>query len=156
LIISDNLVDKTDFDFSLEDDSNVQFSGQAFWLEYDTAMPVATRGLSSSKYIETLSNSCFTLCPPGFSKITHRVVEALVRGSIPIINANELELYNMNLRDNQNCIAVYNNDWTTALKRALSMPHEDLVKIHTHILSMKDEFLLPQSFSRRLRQKIGL
>lgn len=124
-----------------------------FWLEYD-ANTLKKKSLPAKKYIDLLTDSDFTLCPPGYISLTHRVIEALVRGSIPIINENELKLYDINLEDKVNCIAVKNNDWVTAVKEAFILKIDRLYQMRSNILNMKNDYLLPEATARRLRQKL--
>ncbi len=125
------------------------------WIEYGDE-PGEKRGVSPREYMNYLSESDFTLCPPGYAKITHRVIEALVRGSIPILHKEELRLYDMNLEDNLNCIAVHNRDWIGAIKRAMSLNQSEIRQMRYSILSMKDDYLAAESFSRRLITKMGI
>ncbi len=126
------------------------------WLEYGNMTPIEKGGLSTTDYINCLSNSDFTLCPLGYSKVTHRVVEALVRGSIPILNKDELHLYDMSLENGVNCIAVDKYNWNSSIDRILNIQENELIKMRSNILEMKDKYLLPTVFARRLRQKMGL
>jgi len=43
-----------------------------------------------------------------------------VRGSVTILT--EPDVYNLDLRDGENCILVNNGDWLEATRRALAMP----------------------------------
>ena len=63
------------------------------WHEFSDEKPNA---LKPVEFVDVLSNSDFTLCPPGYSLITHRLIESLLRGSIPILNEYELDIYNSN------------------------------------------------------------
>ena len=61
-----------------------------FWHEYSDASPI---GLDPAEFVRRLTDSDFTLCPRGYSRVTHRPVEALLRGSVPVIAADEIDLY---------------------------------------------------------------
>jgi Exostosin family len=65
-----------------------------------------------------LQESDFCLCPPGYEQKSHRVVECLLSGSIPIVHCPEE--YAIDLEDDVNCIVVRNDDWEQAVRRALS------------------------------------
>ena len=134
---------------------NSLFENQILWIEYGDD-PGEKRGVLAREYMNYLSESDFTLCPPGYAKITHRVIEALVRGSIPILHKEELRLYDMNLENNLNCIAVHNRDWIGAIKRAMSLNQSKIIQMRYNILSMKDDYLAAESFSRRLIKKMGI
>jgi len=77
------------------------------WIEYGDE-PRAKRGVAPQEYIKCLLSSDFTLSPPGYGRLTHRTVEALILGSIPILHEDELEIYDLGLKDGYNCIAVKN------------------------------------------------
>ena len=123
------------------------------WHGYDSNTSNSERGCSAIEYISLLSDSDFTLCPPGYIRLTHRVVEALVRGSIPILNQRELKLYDLNLEDEVNCIAVVNNNWVKAIDKALAIKPEQLLQMRCNILQMKAK-LLPEAAAEKLRAKI--
>ena len=57
-----------------------QLDYSLIWLEYDGKTPMNKRGVRPKEYINLLSECDFTLCPPGYISLTHRVIEALVRG----------------------------------------------------------------------------
>ncbi len=61
-----------------------------YWLEYSDDAPAA---LGPGEFVDVLSRSDFTLCPRGYSMVTHRPMEALLRGSIPVLSAHDLDLY---------------------------------------------------------------
>lgn len=132
------------------------FNERVMWFEYDHSLPVADRGLSAEEYIDCLSESDFTLCPPGYSKVTHRVIEALVRGSIPVLNEDELALYDIELNDGENCIAVSKGDWISGINRILTLSYPQLIEMRYNIMAMKEKYLLPETNARRLRYKMGL
>lgn len=138
---------------SFLDESNLKF--KVLWIDYGNRIS-ETRGVPPEKYIEYLSESDFTLCPPGYERVTHRVIEALVRGSIPVINEDELYLYDMNLQNEVNCIAVKNGDWIAAIQKILSIKDNQLIQMRYNILAMKEKYLLPEVAAKRLRQKMGL
>lgn len=113
------------FSFSEEVEANIpafynkNIDSEVMWVEYDHSTPFEKRGLPPQEYIDCLTQSDFTLCPPGYINLTHRLVEALVRGSIPILDSCELSLYDCGLQDSVNCIAVIGDDWISALNRSL-------------------------------------
>ncbi len=125
------------------------------WIEYGDE-PGTPRGVPPLKFMEYLVESDFTLCPLGYSKLTHRVIEALVKGSIPLLNEAELSLYDIDLKDGVNCIAVKDGNWDQALERAVRMPTSEIHKIRTQIKSMENSFLSEEAFSNSLRRKMGL
>lgn len=125
------------------------------WIEYGDD-PGEQRGVEASTYIDLLSESDFTLSPPGYVKMTHRTIEALVRGSIPVLHEDELELYDIDLRDRINCLVVKNQDWVTAVETLIAMPQEEVVHLRSNILAMREQYLSDEAFSQRLQAKMGL
>src|SRR5262249_11331145 len=53
-----------------------------YWHEYSDAAP---NGVAPEEFVKVLTQSDFTLCPRGYSLVTHRPIEALLRGSIPVL-----------------------------------------------------------------------
>ncbi|WP_193855455.1 exostosin family protein, partial [cf. Phormidesmis sp. LEGE 11477] len=135
---------------SLEE--NEQFKEALVWIEYGNE-PDKPRGVTPQDFIYYLEESDFTLCPPGYSQVTHRVMEALIKGSIPILCENDLPLYDVELEDGVNCIAVRENSWDVAIETALRLEFEKVKKIRENILAMKNTFLSEKAFSTRLQIK---
>jgi len=63
---------------SNEKEGEVAQGKTMFWHEFSDAQPAA---LDVTEYLDVLTRSDFTLCPPGYSLVTHRPIEALLRGS---------------------------------------------------------------------------
>lgn len=132
-----------------------QDSDEYLWIEYGDD-PGEVRGVAPVEYIGYLSESDFTLCPPGYFRATHRVVEALVRGSIPVLHADELELYDLDLQNQVNCLTVDHKNWIQTVERLINMPHQEIVQIRSNILAMRAQHLTAASYSKKLSAKMGL
>lgn len=104
-----------------------------FWHEYSDAEPAAQ---PPSKFIEILTRSDFTLCPRGYSRVTHRPIEALLRGSIPVLAEDESDLYGIALKDAYNCIAVRHGNWPQSIERLVRFPEGAIATMRENILSM--------------------
>lgn len=105
-----------------------------FWCEYSDAAP---GGLPPARFVETLTQSDFTLCPRGYSRVTHRPLEALLRGSVPVLCADELGLYGIDLVDGKTCIAVGDGGWAAALDRIAALADDEIVAMRRHVLAMR-------------------
>jgi hypothetical protein len=123
------------------------------WHEYPDAAPV---GLHPREFLDLLSRSDFTLCPIGYSLVTHRPIEALLRGSIPVISANELDLYGIELKDGTNCIAVPDGNWPNAIQRLGRIEESEIIGMRTNIYSMFDDRLNYEALSKRMRIRFGV
>jgi hypothetical protein len=128
---------------------------ELIWLEYGDDLG-EKRGVPPTEYLDLLGESDFTLSPPGYGKMTHRTMEALIQGSIPILNEDELELYDINLQDSVNCIAVKDGNWQGAMQRAIDMPLSQVIQMRLNILTMKDAYLSDAACNKRLGSKMGL
>lgn len=124
-----------------------------FWHEYPDAKPV---GLAPMKFLEVLSTSDFTLCPPGYSLVTHRPMEALLRGSIPVLHADELDLYDIGLADGVNCIAVARDQWRATLDRLGAFELAELVAMRRNIHGMLERLVHYEGASRRMCARLGV
>ena len=115
--------------------------------------------LSLDKYLEMLTESDFTLCIPGTSW-THRPIESLVRGSIPILDAENMRMHDIPWKDGANCLVVRKprdkECWLAAILRALSLPDEVVLEMRHQIRSLRRDFLLPEAASKRLRNKMRI
>jgi hypothetical protein len=123
------------------------------WHAYTDANPAA---LSQQEFLRVLTDSDFTLSPPGYSLVTHRPVEALLRGSIPILHRSELDLYDMNLKDGVNCVAVEEGQWAQAMARVLAMSPVSIVAMrHAVRGDLLDRVSYP-TLSREICVRLGV
>lgn len=123
------------------------------WHVYSDAHPAA---LSPQEFLRTLTESDFTLSPPGYSLVTHRPVEALLRGSIPVLNEDELDLYDLDLADGVNCIAVPAGEWTDAMDRVIRMGEAEILAMRRNIQAMLTERVAYPALSRNICRRLGL
>jgi hypothetical protein len=124
-----------------------------FWHEYSDAAP---NGLDPAEFVRRLTDSDFTLCPRGYSLVTHRPVEALLRGSVPVLPADELDLYGIELTDGENCIAVHGDRWPDAIQRLASMTEADVARMRRNIAAMIAPSLSYDAVAQRLRARVGV
>lgn len=123
------------------------------WHAYSDAQPAA---LGPEDFLRVLSESDFTLAPPGYSRVTHRPVEALLRGSIPVLNADELDLYDLGLADGVNCIAVPSGGWPAAMERLLGMDAATITGMRRNIEAMLDTRVAYPALARDMSRRLGL
>jgi hypothetical protein len=124
-----------------------------FWHEYTNASPV---GLDPREFVDILSRSDFTLCPRGYSLVTHRPIEALLRGSIPVLAADEIDLYGIALRDRANCIGVPDGRWVETVNELASIDERELIRMRGNIRTMFDEYLSYDAMATRIRARLGV
>ncbi len=134
-------------------DSEAKPGKQWFWHEYTDAAP---GGLGPLEFVDLLTDSDFTLCPPGYSLVTHRPIEALLRGSIPVLNANELDIYAIGLADGVNCIAAPIGDWSTVIDRLLAMDQDRIAAMRRHIGEMHATLLDYPAGARNMCRRLGI
>ena len=124
-----------------------------YWHEYSDARPSA---LGLTDYLDILSDSDFTLCPPGYSLVTHRPLEAMLRGSIPVINSNELDLYDIGLKDGLNCISAAPDNWPSAMERIYHMKEDRILAMRQNLFEMIPDILDYSASSRQMRIRLGV
>ncbi len=124
-----------------------------FWHEFSDDAPAV---LSADEYLQVLTESDFTIAPPGYSLVTHRPLEAMLRGSIPVLHASELDIYDIGLEDGINCIAVPEGEWPAAMQRIFEFPEAEIVRMRKNIADMIDTRLDYSVASEKMRQRIGL
>jgi hypothetical protein len=125
----------------------------SYWHPYSDAQPAA---LSPQAFLEILTKSDFTLCPPGYSRVTHRPVEALLRGSIPVINADELDLYDLGLVDGLNAIAVPLGKWAATMERIAQMSEAEVVNMRRNIQAMLPATVMYPALARDMSRRLGV
>jgi len=128
-------------------------SVNTLWIEYGDGG--SKRGLKSTEYVKALSETDFCICPLGWGgNWTHRVIEALVCGAIPILE--DADRYNIGLTDMKTCIVVKNGDWGEAIERAYRLKPEEIVAMRSRVKMIKENYLIPEVAARRFRQSINL
>jgi hypothetical protein len=123
------------------------------WHLFTDAQPAP---LGPAEFLQVLSESDFTLAPPGYSLVTHRPVEALLRGSIPVLNENELDLYDLALEDGVNCIAVPAGGWFAAIERIIRMDESEITGMRRNIQSMVPERVAYPALARDIGMRLGV
>ncbi len=123
------------------------------WHVYSDAQPAA---LGPERFLRVLSESDFTLAPLGYSRVTHRPVEALLRGSVPVLDAAELDLYDLALVDGVNCIAVAKGRWRAAMERIVSMSEPEVVGMRHNIRAMLNDRVAYPALARAISRRLGV
>lgn len=141
------------FSSAIDRSGSVATAKQMYWHDYPDAAPI---GLEPREFMGVLSRSDFTMCPRGYSLVTHRPIEALLRGSIPVISAKELDLYDVELKDGTNCIAVHEEDWPNAIQRLARMEENEIVGMRRNIYATFESHLNYDALSRRMRARFGI
>lgn len=123
-----------------------QTDARALWIEYGD--DEHHKAFSPQEYIEALGRMAFCLCPAGWGgNWTHRVVESLCRGAIPILP--DPHLYGLGLQDSETCLTVRGDDWNAVISRALRLPDSKIRAMRTNVLALRDDILAPSAASRR-------
>lgn len=65
-----------------------------------------------------------SFCPPGYDRRSHRTIESLLQGTIPITDCPDV--YDLDLKDGENCIVVRRGRWMEAVDRALALSAQDI------------------------------
>jgi hypothetical protein len=125
---------------------------RVMWKAYSDEKPEA---LPECEFVEILTKSDFTLAPPGYSLITHRPIEAMLRGSIPILNESEAPIYEVGLRDGENCLLVRNDHWSDAVSRALQASQGEIKRMRQNILRIRNACLDYPTLSAAICRRLG-
>jgi len=127
---------------------------KTYWLDYGG---VETRkgptGLDPMQYLDVLSNTDFCISPPGWGdQYTHRTIEAIIRGSIPIIE--DPERYELEFRDHENCIIATATDWGAAVRATLDISEREVQRMRRNVLALRADRLLPQKAIDRFNSQL--
>lgn len=101
-----------------------------------------------------LGSADFSLCPPGYERKTHRVIESLLRGTIPIFDC-PIE-FDLGLKDGINCLVVKDGNWVKQVERALKMENKDVQVIRQSIQTLRAKYLTQNPAGRHWLRKCGL
>ena len=126
-------------------------SKSAVWVIYGDG--ARSKGLDPRQYMAVLSDMDFCISPPGWGRNwTHRTVEALVRGAIPVLE--DPELYDVGLKDGETCVLVRNGDWAEATRRALAIPDDEVIAMRCAALDLSQRNLTVERMAGRLRSQL--
>ncbi len=123
------------------------------WHEYSDAAAI---GLDPREFVNVLSDSDFTLCPRGYSLVTHRPIEAMLRGSIPVLAADELDLYGIELEDGENCLGVQGGRWREVVEKFARIGEPEIVRMRSNLHAMFEECLNYPAMAKRIRARVGV
>jgi hypothetical protein len=123
-----------------------------YWHEYPDTAPI---GIEPQEFLKVLTRSDFTLCPRGYSLVTHRPMEALLRGSIPVLSTDELDLYGIRLVDGENCVGVPVGRWPETLRRLACIEQREIIRMRGIIHAMFDEQLRYEADAKAMRLRLG-
>ena len=107
-----------------------------FEIVWHADRPGTTRERPLNEYLDTVNDSYFTLCLPGYTVTTHRVWEAIICGSIPVLNADLVPHYCLPLVHGQNCWLVQNGDWESALVALSVLNQEKIYEMQSAVKSL--------------------
>lgn len=111
------------------------------------------------KYPTALRNSDFSLCLNGYTW-TSRVAEAVVCGSVPILDTKFLKHYGLPLEDGVNCLIVKGDHprhtWREAVERAMSIPEEKLAEMRGNLRELRSKWLARSSYADRYLRLLEL
>src|SRR6266540_3294024 len=123
------------------------------WREYGGWETIEPRGLVPMEYMQALSDLDFCLSPPGWGlQWTHRTIEALVRGAIPVLE--DPQAHGLDLRDGENCIIAKSDDWGSAVRRALNYAEADVRRMRGNVVALRESQLLPHKAIDRFRSEL--
>jgi hypothetical protein len=122
------------------------------WHEYGDGATNEPRGIAPMEYVTALSEMDFCISPPGWSWYTHRTIEALVRGSIPIIE--DPQVYGLALRDNETCIIARADNWGATVRRALKISEADILRMRRNVIALRERQLLPKRVIEHFRSEL--
>jgi Exostosin family len=118
--------------------------------------PNTTRNRPLNEYLDTLCGSFFTLCLPGHTVITHRVLEALHCGSIPVMPAELVSHYGLPLVHGRNCWLIKKGDWKSVPAALMAIDHAKVLEMQSAAKKLaRGEASIP-ALERKCVQRLGL
>jgi len=101
-------------------------------------------------YINEIESAWFCLCLPGYTGTTNRVLEAVLRGSIPVIAEEVVKFHCLPLLDNTNSIFVKNGNWINAVNYIAVLATEKRLAMQEKVIEMARTQASLGSISKRL------
>ncbi len=110
--------------------------------------------IKQEQWPATLRNCNFCLCPPGGERKTHRVIESLLQGAIPILDCPDE--YDIGLKHGIHCLVVRDGDWGGAMRQAILCEMTKIVEMRRAIRELVQRHSNEQAMAERWLNKIGL
>jgi hypothetical protein len=141
-----------------EHDASIRFPADAqtnerlvMWLPTSPELP---NRIDLQQWPAMLRDCDFCLCPPGAERKTHRVIESLLQGAIPILDCPDD--YDIGLIDGVNCLVALHGDWSGAVQRALACERTKIVLMRRAIADLVHRHLNEQAMARRWLNVMGV
>jgi hypothetical protein len=117
-------------------------------------LPGQSQKIPMIKWGAILRNIDFCFCPPGYEQKSHRVIECLLQGAIPIVHCPQD--YDIDLQDGVNSIIVRHGDWQTAVARAMDCDLADIVRMRHGISKLVAAHLTHRAAAQRWLHFMGI
>jgi hypothetical protein len=137
-------------------EQEVSLGGKTIRMMWHSDRPNSTRNRPLNEYLDTLGNSFFTLCLPGYEVITHRALESIHCGSIPVLPAESISHYLIPLEHGRNCWAVKNNDWETAMAEVIALDRDKVFELQNAVKKLAGAEASIPSLEKRCLRMLGL
>jgi hypothetical protein len=125
-------------------EQSVSLDGKIVRILWHADRPGSTRDSPLNEYLDTLCHSFFTLCLPGHTAITHRALEAIHCGSIPVLCRESLPSYVLPLEHGRNCWLVRDNNWESAIEDLISLDREKVFEMQSAVKNLaRNEASIP-------------
>jgi hypothetical protein len=134
----------------------VNLGGKDVRVVWHADRPGSTRARPLNEYFDTLRHSFFTLCLPGCTVITHRVLEAIHCGSIPVLSKESAPEYLLPLEHGRNCLLVTNDDWASALGALSALDQKQVLEMQNAVKNLaRNEASIP-ALEKKYLHLLGL
>lgn len=116
--------------------------------------PGSQRPRPYADYLSELESSWFCLCLPGATGTTHRVLESILRGAVPVLQEEQVPFHGLPLRDGVNAIFVKGRNWEGAIRRIARTSNIERLAMQRAVLDLGRTTASLSSISQRLTQAI--
>jgi hypothetical protein len=109
---------------------------QSYWIVWHNDLPGGTRPRDYESYLKEIESAWFSLCLPGYTGTTNRMLESILRGAIPVLPAEQVKYTRLPLLDQINEIFVYKGDWIEALHRIALYSQEKCLSMQQRVVEL--------------------
>jgi hypothetical protein len=114
----------------------------------------STRERSYEAYIHDLDSAWFSLCLPGFTGTTNRVLESILRGSVPIIQEELVPFHRLPLLDGVNAIFVKGGQWVVAIHQISQINNLNRLIMQRNVFKLVESSASLSAISKRLLREL--
>jgi hypothetical protein len=140
------------FHLSPNGGQQIDIGGKTAGIMWHADRPGSTRERPLNEYLDVMGDTFFTLCLPGQALTTHRALEAIHCGSIPVLPEETASQYDLPLKHGRNCWLVPRDRWEAAMETLGALDRQKVLELQAAVRKLaREEASIPALEKKCLR-----